>query len=151
MALKAMIGAFDLGSIALLLAMLSSRSQPLRFAGFYAFNPIPLIGFGAEAHFDSLLIFFIVLALWLRERRCAAWSWAALGLAVQIKLVAVLLIPLFSRQGGWRKAWVGALVAAVPFLPYCADVGTWLVGVLHFGVASRLQWIGSFPSLASIR
>jgi hypothetical protein len=57
LALKAMFVAFDLGSIVLLLAMLSSRSQPLRFAGFYAFNPVPLMGFAAEAHFDSLLIF----------------------------------------------------------------------------------------------
>ena len=148
LALKVMFVAFDLGSIVLLLAMLSSRSQPLRFAGFYAFNPVPLMGFAAEAHFDSLLIFFVLLALWLRERRWTAWSWAALGLAVQIKLVAVLLIPLFSRQGGWRKAWVGALVAAVPFLPYCADVGTWLVGVLHFGL--HLGFNGSVHALASL-
>jgi predicted membrane-bound dolichyl-phosphate-mannose-protein mannosyltransferase len=55
------------------------------FAGFYAFNPVPLMGFAAEAHFDSLLIFFILLALWLRERRWTAWSWAALGLAATIE------------------------------------------------------------------
>ena len=133
LALKAMFVAFDLGSIVLLLAMLSSRSQPLRFAGFYAFNPVPLMGFAAEAHFDSLLIFFVLLALWLRERRWTAWSWAALGLAVQIKLVAILLAPLFARQGGWRKAWVGASVAALPFLPYAADFGAWLAGLGHFG------------------
>jgi hypothetical protein len=79
MALKGMFIIFDLGSVALLLAMLSSRSQPLRLAGLYAFNPIPLIGFAAQAHFDAMLIFFILLALWLRERRCTAWSWVALG------------------------------------------------------------------------
>jgi rSAM/selenodomain-associated transferase 2 len=148
MALKAMFVAFDLGSIVLLLAMLSSRAQPLRFAGFYAFNPVPLMGFAADAHFDSLLIFFILLALWLRERRCTAWSWVALGLAVQVKPVAVLLAPLFTRQGGWRKAWVGAVVAALPFLPYCADVGAWLAGVRHFG--SHLGFNGSVHALASL-
>ena len=148
MALKVMFVAFDLGSIVLLLAMLSSRSQPLRFAGFYAFNPVPLMGFAAEAHFDSMLIFFILLALWLRERRCTAWSWAALGLAVQIKLVAVLLAPLFTRQGGWRKAWAGVLVATLPFLPYRTEVGTWLAGVRHLGL--HLGFNGSVHALASL-
>jgi rSAM/selenodomain-associated transferase 2 len=148
MALKALFIVFDLGSIVLLLAMLSSRSQPLRFAGLYAFNPVPLMGFAAEAHFDALLIFFILLALWLRERRCTAWSWAALGLAVQIKLVAVLLVPLFIRQGGWRKAWAGALVAVIPFLPYKADIGAWFAGVRHFGL--DLGFNGSIHALASM-
>ena len=62
---------------------------------------------------------------------------------MQIKLVAILLAPLFARQGGWRKAWVGASVTALPFLPYAADVGNWLAGVGHFG--SHLGFNGSTP------
>src|SRR5260370_10820985 len=52
-ALKAAFIIFDLGSVALLLAMLSARSQPLRLAGLYAFNPVPLIGFAVEGHFNA--------------------------------------------------------------------------------------------------
>jgi len=148
MALKILFVVFDLGSIALLLAMLSCRSQPLRFAGLYAFNPVPLIGFAAEAHFDALLIFFILLALWLHDRHYAAWSWAALGLAVQIKLVAVLLAPLFIRQGGWRKAWAGALVASLPFLPHAAYIDPWFSGVRHFGL--DLGFNGSIHAAAAV-
>jgi rSAM/selenodomain-associated transferase 2 len=148
MALKAMFIIFDLGSVALLLAMLFARSQPLRFAGLYAFNPVPLIGFAAQAHFDSMLIFFILLALWLRERRCTAWSWVALGLAVQMKLVAVLLAPLFFRREGRHAAWVGVAMAALPFLPYTADIDAWLSGVRHFG--SDLGFNGSVHALVSI-
>lgn len=147
-ALKAAFIIFDLGSVALLLAMLLARSQPLRFAGLYAFNPVPLIGFAGQAHFDSMLIFFILLALWLRERRCTAWSWVALGLAAQMKLVAVLLAPLFVRRDGWRTAWVGVAITGLPFLPYITDVNAWLSGVHHFG--SDLGFNGSVHALASI-
>ena len=132
-ALKAAFIILDLGSVALLLAMLAARSQPLRLAGLYAFNPVPLIGFSAEGHFDAMLIFLVLLALWLRERRHTVWSWIALGLAVQTKLVAVLLAPLFARSGGWRTGWVGAAIALLPFLPYSADINAWLSGVHHFG------------------
>jgi glycosyl transferase family 2/glycosyl transferase family 87 len=147
-ALKAVFIVFDLGSIALLLAMLSTRSQPLRLAGLYAFNPVPLIGFAAEGHFDAMLIFFVLLALSLRERRYTALSWIALGLAVQTKLVAVLLAPLFARRGGWRTAWVGAATAVLPFLPYSADINPWLSGVHHFG--ADLGFNGSIHALASM-
>jgi Glycosyltransferase family 87 len=146
-ALKAVFIVFDLGSIALLLATLSARSQPLRLADLYAFNPVPLIGFAAEGHFDAMLIFFVLLALTLHGRRYTAWSWIALGLAVQTKLVAVLLTPLFLRRGGWRTAWVGMAIAALPFLPYSADIAAWLSGVRHFG--ADLGFNGSVHALAS--
>jgi hypothetical protein len=146
-ALKAVFIVFDLGSIALLLAMLSARSQPLRLAGLYAFNPVPLLGFAAEGHFDAMLIFFVLLALWLHERRYTAWSWIALGLAVQTKLVAVLLAPLFVRRGGWRTAWIGAAVVVLPFLPYSADLNGWLSGVNYFG--ADLGFNGSIHALVS--
>ena len=147
-ALKALFILFDMGSIAVILAMLSARSQPLRLAGLYAFNPVPLIGFAAEGHFDSILIFFVLLALWLHQRRHVFWSWIVLGLAIQTKLVAVLLTPLFARRGGWRTAWVGAAIAVLPFLPYSRDVGAWLVGVRHFG--QDFGFDGSVQALASV-
>jgi Glycosyltransferase family 87 len=148
MALKAVFLIFDLGSVALLLAMLCARSQPLRFAGLYAFNPVPLIGFAAQGHFDAMLIFFMLLAFWMRERHRPVWSWIALGLAVQMKLVAVLVAPLLLRRGGWRTAWVGAAIAVLPFLPYTTDVNTWLSGVRHFG--SDLGFNGSVHALAAV-
>ncbi|MGH7946505.1 MAG: glycosyltransferase, partial [Opitutaceae bacterium] len=145
-AYKLLFTAFDVGVVALLIALLSARALPMRLAGLYAFNPIALIGFAGEGHFDPMLLFFVLLAVWLRERRCLAWSWVALGLAVQMKLVAVVLAPLFARRGGWRTAWVGVAVAALPLMPYIADVPAWLEGVRHFG--ADLAFNGSIHALA---
>ncbi len=132
-ALKLLFIAFDIGVVALLAALLAARALPLRLAGLYAFNPVPLIGFAGEGHFDPMLLFFVLLAIWLREHGRVKWSWIALGYAVQMKLVAVALMPLFARRGGWRTGWVAALVIALPFLPYLADVRGWIEGVRHFG------------------
>jgi rSAM/selenodomain-associated transferase 2 len=148
MALKAVFIVLDLASVALILALLSARSQPLRLAGLYAFNPVSLIGFAAEGHFDPILIFLTLLALCLRERRRYTWSWIVFGLAIQTKLVAVILAPLFLRRGGWRTAWIGVAVTVLPFLPYAHDVGAWLAGVGHFG--ADFGFNGSGHALMSI-
>jgi GT2 family glycosyltransferase len=145
-ACKLLFIAFDVGVVALLVALLARRAQPVRLAGLYAFNPVPLIGFAGEGHFDPMLLFFVLLAVWLHERRHVAWSWVAWGLAVQMKLVAVVLAPLFVRRGGWRTAGVGLAVAALPFAPYIADVPAWLEGVRHFGANHAFN--GSLHALA---
>ncbi|MBI5771209.1 MAG: glycosyltransferase family 2 protein [Verrucomicrobia bacterium] len=145
-ALKLLFIAFDLGVVALLLAMLAARGQPPGLAGLYAFNPVPLIGFAGEAHFDAMLLFFVLLTLWLRERRRPVWSWIAFGLTVQVKLVAILLLPLLLRRGGWRTAWAGGAAVLLPFLPYLADMPAWLAGVRHFG--ADLAFNGSIHALA---
>lgn len=128
-AFKLLFIAFDVGVVALLIALLSMREQPIRLAALYAFNPVPLIGFAGEGHFDPMLLFFVLLAVWLKERKQVAWSWVALGLAVQMKLVAIVLTPLFARRGGWRTAWIGIAVGALPFASYLRDVPAWLEGV----------------------
>lgn len=145
-ALKLLFIAFDIGVVALLIALLSARALPLRLAGLYAFNPVPLIGFAGEGHFDPMLLFFVLLAVWLRERRHVAWSWVALAVAVQMKLIAVVLAPVFARRGGWRTAWVGVILAALPLVAYISDVPAWIEGVRHFG--GELAFNGSIHALA---
>lgn len=145
-ALKLVFIVFDLGVVALLLAMLPDRGHPRWLAGLYAFNPVPLIGFAGEAHFDPMLLFFILLALWLHEKHRMAWSWIAFALAAQTKLIAILLVPILLRRGGWRTAWVGVAAVVLPFVPYLGDARAWLEGVRHFG--ADLAFNGSVHALA---
>ena len=145
-ALKVVFIGFDLGVVALLIAMLAARGQAPWLAGLYAFNPIPLIGFAGEAHFDAMLLFFVLLALWLHERKSLRWCWIAFALAVQMKLVAIILLPILLRRGGWRTVWLGVLAVALPVLPYLAHAPAWLEGVRHFG--ANLAFNGSIHALA---
>ena len=87
----------DLATLLLLFRLMRENSAPLRWAGFYAFNPVILISFAAEAHFDSLMVAAMLAAiLAASQNRKSAWIW--LGLAIQIKLVCLILIPLFLIQ-----------------------------------------------------
>jgi len=84
----------DLAVLLLLFALLRENRSPLRWAGFYAFNPVVLISFAAEGHFDSLMVAAMLAAiLAARHGKSSAWIW--LAVAIQIKLVCLILIPLF--------------------------------------------------------
>ena len=52
--MKALAVLGDLLTLFLLLKLLGLDRSPARWAGFYAFNPVVLISFAAEAHFDRI-------------------------------------------------------------------------------------------------
>ncbi len=125
----ALIG--DLLSLFVLLKLLEARVAPIRWAGFYAFNPVVLIAFAAEGHFDSLMIAAMLAALLSASReKWTVWLW--LGIAVQVKLVCLVLIPLFLTRKLLHSSFVLPLVLLLPSLPFVAALPDWLDGVLTF-------------------
>ena len=123
----------DLAALAALLTLLNRRGLPLQWAGFYAFNPIILVSFAAEGHFDILMIAPLVWALVASERGHTNWSAGLCALAVGAKLVCAPVVPFLI---GWRKpqAWlVFAVVLIAPTLPFAADLPALASGVLTFG------------------
>ncbi len=128
----------DLATLLILLALLRHHAAPLRWAGFYAFNPVVLIAFAAEGHFDSLMVAALLAALLAAARgKSSAWLW--LGVAIQIKLVCLVLVPLFLtrkliRGSGWLP-----LVLILPSLPFLSGLAGWLGGVGHFAGTSAFN------------
>lgn len=121
----------DLTTLLLLLGLLRSEAAPLRWAGFYAFNPVVLIAFAAEGHFDSLMTAALFAALLAASRqRMSAWLW--LGVAIQIKLVCLVLVPLFLTRKLLRGVWWLPLVLILPGLPFLSGFVEWLGGVRQF-------------------
>ncbi len=144
----------DLAALALLLALLRETAAPLRWAGFYAFNPAVLIAFAAEGHFDSLMVAAMLAAiLAFRREKLIAWLW--LGAAIQIKLVCLILLPLFilrkkeSQTEGKHSVFeeqlvhlrsrpfaVGLLlfssVLVLPGLPFLTALPEWFSAVRQF-------------------
>ncbi|MGE9269791.1 MAG: glycosyltransferase 87 family protein, partial [Verrucomicrobiales bacterium] len=101
-------------TLLLLLRLLRHDGAPVRWAGFYAFNPISLISFAAEAHFDSLMVAAILGAVLAHQRKRGGWSWLLLGLAIQIKIIALLLVPFFARRRNLRHGWILICVLTLP-------------------------------------
>jgi hypothetical protein len=92
----------DLGTIAVLLLLLGGKSRYADVA-WYAWNPLVVYSFAGAAHFDSLMILPMTAGILFLTRFEAALDsrrkWflalgasAALGLAISIKLVPVLLL-----------------------------------------------------------
>ena len=145
----------DLWILALLVILSREYVRPVRWLGFYAFNPIVLSSFAVEAHFDSLMVAPMLTALLLASRAKWKGAWFWLGFAVQMKIMAVLLVPLLligaNRKeshsllkdplGEWRcfclrilkQSWPFFVMLLVPSLVYWQHLGGWLDGFFAFG------------------
>lgn len=133
--------AMDMGIICLLLYWLHEKRMPLRLILFYALNPIILYSYAAEAHFDSLLVFFMILALTLRRKNFNNSAWFFLAIAIQIKVIAIIFMPLFLRKNGWRGIWAAGPPLLIPTLFFRNYIDGFFEGVLTF--ASQMAHNGS--------
>lgn len=117
---KAVFLVFDLGTLAILWRLLRLRNIDPRWSLLYALNPVVLISFAGQGHFDSVMVFFMTAAILAFHRKRWLLMYALLGLAVQSKLMAVLLLPFLVRRESLRSAWVFIAVVALPCLPFAA-------------------------------
>ena len=145
----------DLWVLALLVILSRDYLRPIRWLGFYAFNPIVISSFAVEAHFDSMMVAPMLTALLFatRQRWRGAWFW--LGIAVQMKMMALLLVPLLligehrraTRRllsqplqnfgayilGVMKGGWPFALVLVLPSLIFWEHLGGMFYGLFAFG------------------
>jgi hypothetical protein len=141
----------DLLVLALILLLLRRDRLPTRWAGFYAFNPITLISFAAEAHFDSLMVATILGTLLAAISNRLKLAFFLLAIAVQLKFIAILLLPLLVIEI-WRSALqtptprrlaplliIFTLTLILPTLPFLPALPSWLHGLTHFANTSAFN------------
>ncbi len=120
---KLLFAAADLATAGLLLLLLPAASRYAN-AAWYAWNPLVVYCFAGSAHFDSLMVLPMVGGVVLLTRFEAATAsrtkWllalaasALFGIAISIKLIPILLLPLcaFALR---RRAFALALALAIP-------------------------------------
>ncbi|MBA3963512.1 MAG: DUF2029 domain-containing protein [Chthoniobacterales bacterium] len=122
---KLLFAAADLAAIAILLRLIGGRERH-RDAAWYAWNPLVVYSFAGAAHFDSLMILPMLAGIWcfVRSRDAAEeedkWRYAilgavALGLAISVKLIPLILLPVCVFALG-RRAWALAISLVIPAL-----------------------------------
>ena len=117
LAIKILIVLADMGAVLFLFKLLHHRRLDLRWSTLYALNPLVLLGFAGHAHFDAIQTFFMLGALCFFDRRRWFWMFLWLGLAVQSKYMAVVIIPFLMNRENWKYLWICCLAVIVPYLP----------------------------------
>ncbi len=156
---KVFFGLADMAVIGLLLLCLTRRGMHPKNALFYALNPVPLLAFSGEAHFDALFVLTTLAALLLWEDGKTAWSWVMLGISIQIKIISVLLIPLlFWNRKSYKVLWIGLPLLA-PSLFFLPELHHFLYGLLQYGGTMShngsvnyllLSWLGDRLAAAGL-
>ncbi|MGB8707452.1 MAG: hypothetical protein WCD72_05815 [Dehalococcoidia bacterium] len=88
----------------------------------YAFNPLVIIELTGNLHLEAVMLLFLVLSIYLLVLRKQLYAAASFGLAVGVKLLPLIFLPLLIKRLGLAKsvlfyAIVGATLVVL-FLPF---------------------------------
>jgi len=101
----------------LLVSLLRARGLPGRGALLYAWNPLIVKEVADSGHVDPWMVAALLGALLLAQRRRLRAAAVALGVAISVKWVPLLTLPLWRRTLG-RRTVIAPLVAAALLLPF---------------------------------
>lgn len=111
--MKFMLFLFELGTLQLIRRLLQTFNLNGTNILFYSLNPLVILEITGNLHFEGVMIFFFLLAIYLLTRQRFLVSSFAFALSVCAKLIPVIFLPLFVRYFGWKKAIIYALLTAV--------------------------------------
>jgi len=155
----------DALSVALLGMIWLERNDPARARAAMiamALSPIAIIISGYHCNTDNLYAFFSLLSMYLLGTRRQFFAGGlALGAAINVKLIPVLLIPAafsFCRSwGDFRRLSAALGLSAIPFLPLLlgapdavkSNMLSYVPPVSPWGIAHLIRDIGVHPSYAA--
>ncbi len=99
----ALVLCLEIGTIILLVRLLKCLNKPLYLAFFYAFNPLIILELSGNLHTESILIFFMTLALYLFAKKGYAKSALAFSMAVGAKLLPLMFMPLILHRLWFKR------------------------------------------------
>lgn len=128
LALKCLFFGFDIAGLLLL-----KRFANNNYFIVYAWNPLLIKEVAFSAHHDAIGVFFLIVAIYVYQQKKQYLTAISLALAVAVKAIAIIFIPLMLFRLGFRS-WVVCVVAlGVCYLPFLAfGSGTDLIGLIRF-------------------
>jgi hypothetical protein len=113
---KLVILMFEFGNIILIKQLLTKLSLPEHLSLLYVMNPLVIIELSGNVHFESMMIFFVLLSFLLLFQDKWKASAVCLGLGIATKLLPVLFIPLVVKGLDWKKGWLYTSIAGATTL-----------------------------------
>lgn len=113
---------FDLLNILLLSKIMRAFGFGLKGLVLYAFNPLVILELTGNLHFEGIVLTFLLATVFFIKRNNLKYAAIAWGLAVGLKLVPLILAPLWffglQKSSRFRFFLTSGTVIAVLFLPF---------------------------------
>jgi hypothetical protein len=120
-AMKAAFVVCDWLIVFLLLDGLRLNGQGAHLVLAYAWNPLLAVEVAGSGHIDIVGALLIVVSAVALARRWRATAAIALGLAVAVKFLPIVLVPLYWKRVRIRDAMLGAAVVGLLYVPFLND------------------------------
>ncbi len=147
--LRLFILAFDIGNIFLIKILLKFFNKEQKLVYLYALNPLVIIEFTGNLHFEAVMIFFSFLSvLYLLRNKWISAS-IALAMAISAKLLPLIFIPLFIPYIGLKRTIYAALITGLICVTFLLPFINSISLAEHF-IKSLQLYYGKFEFNGSI-
>ncbi len=117
-ALKVAFVVCDFAIVLVLLDVLRWKRQGAHLVLAYAWNPLLAIEVAGSGHIDIVGALLLLVSAAALGRRWRATAAVALGLAVAVKLLPIVLLPLYWKRVRIRDAALAAAVVGLLYVPF---------------------------------
>jgi len=108
----------DFAIVLLLLNVLRRSSQGEHWALAYAWHPLLATNVAGSGHIDIVGVLLLLASAAALVRRWRAVAAMAFGLAISVKLLPIVLLPLYWRRVRMRDAALAAIVVGLLYVPF---------------------------------
>jgi len=137
-AMRLTVIAADLGVLYFGRKLLQNLNKANHMAFWYFLNPLVIIELTGNLHFEGVMLFFFVWALYFISKNKWLWATPIYAISIMIKLMPILFLPIFLKYFGFKKSVVfytlvilGCAALLLPFYSpvfidnYAETVGLW--------------------------
>src|SRR6266436_911312 len=117
-ALKVAFVVCDLAIVLVLLDILRRCGQGAHWVLAYAWNPLLATDVAGSGHIDIVGVLLLLVSVAALVRRWRTVAALAFGLAVSVKLLPIVLLPLYWRRVRMRDAALAAIVVGLLYVPF---------------------------------
>jgi hypothetical protein len=152
---KGAVVLFDMGSVLVLMMILSSLGLARERVLIYAWHPLVVFEIAGSGHLEGFMLFFVLLCLLLMIKKRPFASVTSLALAASLKLYPAILLPAVLKEKKVRGLLLFSAIFLLIYLPYMG-AGSKVAGFLpeyfsnpdeSFNLGVRTYLIKFFPGV----
>jgi len=109
---------FDMATVYFLIRLLALAGQHEGYSIIYAWSPLTLISVASQGHPDSIMLFFVVLALYLYLKKLHPLVYISFALALGAKYFCLPMFPFLVTRKNAKYVFLSPITLLLLFLPY---------------------------------